>query len=526
MNKKQNIYIEVGDPHLIAQNLPYTTTETTLDLVPYDAGHYRLEVFKDTDPQTGGLGDVFYVPKLPELALTMDVQSFTTAELTDGRWQMAWTIATTLTNAGTAEVPAGTPIPVMWTQVCSWIEQQSSREAPEGFLWFEHVPDDQGRPKLEYHVNPALGGEEDPVELTPHPFFPPIQRFQTIVAAPMQPGDVIALNDQHFVSVVDDMDQCMTVTFTGNVDSADAIDELNNDNAVTLLGYSNLDSCGGLYEINPADNLFNDSVGVTQVRAIDFGHIIPEDILGDILNFDFYFGLDQDPPIVQDGLANPFYAFAEPITQPGTYYWRVVYNLPGRKPASSPVYTLTVGGTGDADQDGLEDWWEKRFFGGLQQTGDGDFDEDGVCNREAMILGINPRTLDADRDNVPDAWEVTNGLDPREPDGDLDLDGDGYSNRQEFERGTDPRQYLLFLRQGWNLVSISRVPPDSRVHSVFGRGNVIACFMWKGTYFSSVDHVDPLTGYWVYCPEDCVIDIGAKLPKPAKDQPAAMSPRQ
>ena len=45
---------------------------------------------------------------------------------------------------------------------------------------------------------------------------------------------------------------------------------------------------------------------------------------------------------------------------------------------------------------------------------------------------------DADQDGMPDDWEVTNGLDPTVNDADLDKDGDGVSNLDEYNQGTDP----------------------------------------------------------------------------------------
>ena len=56
--------------------------------------------------------------------------------------------------------------------------------------------------------------------------------------------------------------------------------------------------------------------------------------------------------------------------------------------------------------------------------------------------------VDADRDGLPDAWELRYALNPGLDDRLLDADGDGQSNRDEFLAGTDPRdrQSLLRLR--------------------------------------------------------------------------------
>jgi len=48
------------------------------------------------------------------------------------------------------------------------------------------------------------------------------------------------------------------------------------------------------------------------------------------------------------------------------------------------------------------------------------------------------RINDNDNDDMADDWEVDNGLDPSIDDRTQDLDGDGYTNYQEYQSGTDP----------------------------------------------------------------------------------------
>ncbi|MCP4568272.1 MAG: ExeM/NucH family extracellular endonuclease [FCB group bacterium] len=46
--------------------------------------------------------------------------------------------------------------------------------------------------------------------------------------------------------------------------------------------------------------------------------------------------------------------------------------------------------------------------------------------------------IDSDLDGMPDSWEDANGLNSSLNDADLDLDGDGFSNIEEYRKGTDP----------------------------------------------------------------------------------------
>ena len=60
--------------------------------------------------------------------------------------------------------------------------------------------------------------------------------------------------------------------------------------------------------------------------------------------------------------------------------------------------------------------------------------------------------IDADQDGLPDAWELKYGLNPNDPtDAKKDLDGDTFTNLEEFEAKTDPKnpdshpEFLDFL---------------------------------------------------------------------------------
>ena len=50
--------------------------------------------------------------------------------------------------------------------------------------------------------------------------------------------------------------------------------------------------------------------------------------------------------------------------------------------------------------------------------------------------------IDSDGDGMPDAWEVTNGLNPAIDDASLDADSDGIDNLGEYLFCTDPQDPL------------------------------------------------------------------------------------
>jgi hypothetical protein len=67
--------------------------------------------------------------------------------------------------------------------------------------------------------------------------------------------------------------------------------------------------------------------------------------------------------------------------------------------------------------------------------------------------GFTPTPGDADGDGLPDWWEIQFGLDPHDPTGDNgasgDPDHDGFTNMQEFQNGTHPRGFVRrYLAEG------------------------------------------------------------------------------
>jgi hypothetical protein len=90
----------------------------------------------------------------------------------------------------------------------------------------------------------------------------------------------------------------------------------------------------------------------------------------------------------------------------------------------------------------------------------------GMLTYQTAILDPNG---DADQDGLPNWWEQAHGLDPLDPVGDNgpfgDPDGDGYSNWEEYEAGSDPQNPLS--------TPLQVVAPPFQITSVVRAGNNI-----------------------------------------------------
>ncbi|MDO6546317.1 M4 family metallopeptidase [Pseudoalteromonas carrageenovora] len=89
----------------------------------------------------------------------------------------------------------------------------------------------------------------------------------------------------------------------------------------------------------------------------------------------------------------------------------------------------------DTDNDQLPDYWE--LVNGLNRLdasdAASDADTDGLTAFEEFNLGTNPNSADSDGDELSDGYEVSNDLLPLDAaDANLDYDADGYTNIQEF----------------------------------------------------------------------------------------------
>lgn len=141
-------------------------------------------------------------------------------------------------------------------------------------------------------------------------------------------------------------------------------------------------------------------------------------------------------------------------------------------------------------------------------------------NASLGAVRVHTKTIadeDSDADGLPDAWELA--IVAANPDDAIDtladvlpnddFDRDGMSNRFEFLHGTDPTRYLIHLKRGWNLISISTVPADNSVAAVLGGHILGPAWIWSdGQCFATTTELLPLRGHWVFAPAEATVEVG------------------
>ncbi len=71
--------------------------------------------------------------------------------------------------------------------------------------------------------------------------------------------------------------------------------------------------------------------------------------------------------------------------------------------------------------------------------GGADWDGDGLTNAEEQNAGTDMNNADTDNDGMGDGWEAGYGLNPNSAsDSGADLDGDTLTNLEEYQAGTNP----------------------------------------------------------------------------------------
>lgn len=100
------------------------------------------------------------------------------------------------------------------------------------------------------------------------------------------------------------------------------------------------------------------------------------------------------------------------------------------------VYTVTLELTNSAGSDVMTRTSLIRVYG---SAGGADSDGDGLSDAvETNTWHTDPYDADTDADGMDDGWEVLYELDPLADDACGDVDGDGWTNLDEYQRGSNP----------------------------------------------------------------------------------------
>ncbi|MHA1993658.1 MAG: WD40 repeat domain-containing protein [Candidatus Hodarchaeales archaeon] len=101
--------------------------------------------------------------------------------------------------------------------------------------------------------------------------------------------------------------------------------------------------------------------------------------------------------------------------------------------------TIKLWNVTDLDQDQLPDYWELENGLSPQNEYDwaSDHDSDGLSNINEYLFGTDPQNADSDFDQMSDYYEFLYGLNGNLPDASGDIDQDGMPNLYEYLHGLD-----------------------------------------------------------------------------------------
>ena len=106
---------------------------------------------------------------------------------------------------------------------------------------------------------------------------------------------------------------------------------------------------------------------------------------------------------------------------------------------TTPVNTPPAA-SNDKDGDQMDDAWElaNKLDPTNKHDATEDPDKDGLINLREYQFDTNPRQKDTDSDGMPDGWEVDNGLNAKVDDAEQDPDGDYITNLGEYHFNSNP----------------------------------------------------------------------------------------